>query len=170
MIEKIYTMKTRKERQHKWDVRFLELAKFISTWSQDPSTKVGAVVVDANRVVRGMGYNGFPRGVNDTPERYNEREVKYQFVVHAEVNCCINSIGDIKGGTMYVYPTLMAPPVCPECCKMVIQYGISRLVCYAGPTSDRWQDMAHISETMLKEAGVVVDTIELEELHEDSKG
>src|ERR1051326_2813900 len=58
------------ERKEKWDRRFLELAKHVSSWSKDPSTKVGAVIVDANRRVVATGYNGFPRGVEDTPERY----------------------------------------------------------------------------------------------------
>ena len=155
----IYHSALKRANQLKWDKWFLGLAQYVSTASKDPSTKVGAVIVDENRIVRGMGYNGFPRGVDDSPERYNERELKYKLVVHAEVNACVNSIGNIKGGTIYVWPTLMVPNVCPECCKVVIQSGIRRVVGYEGPTNERWQSMAEISSMMLKEAGVAVDMV-----------
>lgn len=154
----IYTTKQRRIRQEKWDHRFLELAKHVAQWSRDPSTKVGAVIVDEFLTVKGMGYNGFPRGVEDKPERYNDRETKYKFVVHAEVNALINA-GVARGCTMYVWPTLMKPPVCPECCKAVIQHGIHRLVCYDFTTTGRWQDMAGISNAMLIEAGVHISVI-----------
>ena len=157
----LYTTRYRKERQLKWDRRFLELAKHVASWSQDPSTKVGAIVVDEFLTVKGMGYNGFPRGVKDTPARYEDRETKYQYVVHAELNALINANSSVRGCTLYVWPTLMIPPVCPECCKSVIQFGIRRLVCYEGFTTDRWQTMAGISNSMLVEARVIVDTITL---------
>ena len=139
---------------HKWDLRFLELAQHISSWSKDPSTKVGAVIADPNNVVCGMGYNGFPRGVKDYPERYNTRELKYQYIVHAELNAILNANVPLHGCTIYVWPTLMIPAVCPECCKSVIQAGIKEVVCLSGDTSPRWQAMAEISRSMLQEAGV----------------
>ena len=61
----------------KWDVRFLELAKHISLWSKDPSTQVGCVVVGPDREIRSTGFNGLPRGLEDTEERLNNREIKY---------------------------------------------------------------------------------------------
>lgn len=67
--------------QEKWDRRFLELAKQVSTWSKDPSTKVGAVLVNEDKHVVGMGFNGFPVGVADTEERLNNRELKYKMIV-----------------------------------------------------------------------------------------
>jgi dCMP deaminase len=160
----IYTAKQRRERQRKWDLRFLELAKHVASWSQDPSTKVGAIVVDEFLTVKGMGYNGFPRGVKDTPDRYNDRDTKYKFVVHAEVNALINANSSVRGCTMYVWPTLMQPPACPECCKSIIQHGIQRMVCYDNPTTGRWQDMAAISQTMLSEAGIKISPITPEEV------
>jgi len=160
----IYTAKKRQIRQSKWDHRFLELAKHVASWSQDPSTKVGAIVVDAAMTVKGMGYNGFPRGVHDAPERYADRETKYKFVVHAEVNALINANSSVRGCTLYVWPTLMFPPVCPECCKSVIQHGIRRIVCYHNPNpSGRWQDMADFSKKMLDESGVIYSAIELDD-------
>ena len=156
----IYTAKKRRVRRAKWDLRFLELAKHVASWSLDPSTKVGAVVVDEFLTVKGMGYNGFPRGVQDTPERYQDRQTKYQFVVHAEVNALINANSSVRGCTLYVWPTLMIPPACPECCKSIIQHGINRIVCYNTPTTGRWQDMAEISQTMLTEAELVISMID----------
>jgi dCMP deaminase len=156
----IYKLKHKVKRQRKWDLRFLELAKHVASWSQDPSTKVGAIVVDEFLTVKGMGYNGFPRGVHDSPERYADRETKYKFVVHAEVNALINANSSVRGCTLYVWPTLMFPPVCPECCKSVIQHGIHRLVCYENLTPQgRWQDLADFSKKMLAESGMIVSAI-----------
>ena len=68
----------------KWDLRFIELAKHISGWSKDPSTKVGCVVVGEDREIRSTGFNGFPRGIDDNPERLANRETKYPLICHAE--------------------------------------------------------------------------------------
>lgn len=132
------------ERQEKWDRRFLELAKFVSTWSKDPSTQVGAVIVDQNRIVVGMGYNGFPRGVNDDEYRYNDREAKYKLIVHAEQNAIINAGHRAVGATIYVYPAFGKPPLCSTCAKSVIQAGIVRVVGYEPEVDSeraaRWAD------------------------------
>lgn len=146
----------------KWDVRFLKLAEFYASFSKDPSTKVGAVIIDPKTHIElGSGYNGFPRGVCDYPERYADRETKYKFVVHAEVNACINTNGNgnLKGGTLYIYPTLSIPAVCSECAKIVIQCGIKRVVFWDTPVSDRWQASAEISRIMFTEAGVKMSAI-----------
>lgn len=143
----------------KWDNRFIELAKHISSWAKDPSTKVGAVIVDEDKIVCGMGYNGFPRGVKDLQERYDVRELKYQLIVHAEVNAILNANKSLHGCTIYVWPTLMIPGVCPECCKAVIQSGIKEVVTLQGETQERWQEKASISRMMLQEAGVRIRTI-----------
>lgn len=140
--------------RNKWDHRFIELAEHIAQWSKDPSTKVGAVIVDKRNIVRGMGYNGFPRGVRDTPDRYNNREVKYRFVVHAELNAILNANSSVTDCRIYIWPTLMVPNICPECCKSVIQSGITEVIGLKGKTEERWQEMAHISEAMLREASI----------------
>ena len=141
----------------KWDRRFLEFAKHISTWSKDPSTKVGAVLVQDKFVV-GIGYNGFPRGVEDIAERLNDRETKYAMVVHAEANAILMAGDKSKGATLYVYPTFVLPPICSECCKLVIQSGIRQVVGYKpDPNSERakrWLDSIKISQIMCQEAGV----------------
>lgn len=145
--------------QNTWDRRFLELAKHVSTWSKDPSTKVGAVVVkgDSNLVV-GLGYNGFPRGVIDLDERYANRETKYAMVVHAEANAILAAGSSCKGARLYVYPAFALPPICSECCKLVIQSGITEVVGYEPDPNDprvqRWKESIGMSEIMCREAGV----------------
>ena len=87
----------------KWDQRFLELAKLVSTWSKDPSTKVGAVIAHDRKIIS-VGYNGFPEGVLDTAERYYDRETKYKYMVHAERNALLFANTSVKGMTLYTYP------------------------------------------------------------------
>ena len=111
----------------KWDKRYLELAKEISTWSKDPSTKVGAIAVSDQGGVIAQGYNGFPRGVVDAHSRLLDKETKYKYIVHAEMNCIYNAAYQgscLVGSTMYVHGL----PVCHECAKGIIQSGIIRVV------------------------------------------
>jgi deoxycytidylate deaminase len=77
------------------DERYLALAKEVSTWSKDPSTQVGAVTVGSKKEVLSQGFNGFPRNIKDTDERYNNRETKYKFVVHAEMNAIYKRLGQL---------------------------------------------------------------------------
>jgi dCMP deaminase len=107
---------------YKWHKRFMDLAEHVAQWSKDPSTKVGAVLVNYNRIVIGVGYNGFPRGVEDTEERYADRPTKYALVVHAEMNAIANATESVKGSTLYV---TLAP--CNECMKMIAQHGITTI-------------------------------------------
>lgn len=134
-----------------WDGRFWDLASHVAGWSKDPSTQVGAVVVNNNRQVLGMGYNGFPRGVNDDPERYNNRETKLMFVAHAERNALDNTFTSSEGATLYstLYP-------CTDCAKGIIQRGIKRVVT-AAPSEAAWHRFnCEVSKTMFEEAGVEV--------------
>ena len=147
-----------RERINIWDRRFIELARHVSSWSKDPSTKVGAVIVGPNRLVVGIGYNGFPRGVLDSEDRLNDREQKYAMVVHAEANAIIMAGDKAKGSTLYVYPSFVLPPICNECCKLVIQSGIKEVVGYEPDPNEerakRWQKSIEVSQQMCKEAGV----------------
>lgn len=148
----------------KWDRRFLELAKHVSTWSRDPSTQVGAVLVNDLKQVVGMGYNGFARGVEDSEERYNVREVKYQFVVHAEVNAILQAGHEARGSTLYVYPSFMLPPICADCAKAAIQAGIAGIVGYTPDESDprvqRWADSISVAGEMWNEVGLPIRAYE----------
>lgn len=143
----------------KWDRKYLELAKHVANnWSKDPSTKVGAIVVNYDFHQEFIGYNGFPRGVDDTEERYANRELKYKMVVHAEVNA-ISKAGHLaRGATLYVYPSFSLPPICSDCCKVAIQQGIKEVVGYIADPDDprvkRWEESIALSRVMLGEAGI----------------
>ena len=103
---------------------------------------------------RALGYNGFPRGVKDSEERYANRELKYRLVMHAEMNTILNA-NKTRGCRMYVYPTLMMPAACPECAKAIVQSGITELVYYHKENvEDRWQVMADATKILLEEGGV----------------
>ncbi|QKQ23797.1 dCMP deaminase family protein [Candidatus Ruthia endofausta] len=137
----------------KWDERYLSLAKEVSTWSKDSSTQVGAVTVGRKKEVLSQGFNGFPRGIHDTDERYNDRETKYKFVVHAEMNAIYNvtySGTSLNGATLYVYGL----PICAECAKGIIQVGIKRVVIEKSKELDNWNQSVELSQEMFTEAGV----------------
>jgi dCMP deaminase len=104
----------------------MKLAREISTWSKDPSSKIGAVIVNDDRRILATGYNGFPKGIEDTEERLNDREQKYPRIVHAEMNVIYNATYSgvsLDGAKLYVYGL----PVCNECAKGIIQVGIKEV-------------------------------------------
>jgi dCMP deaminase len=132
-----------------WHKRFLDLCEHVATWSKDPSTKLGSVIVDDKKRIVSVGYNGFPRGVEDFEERYEDRPTKYLFVAHAERNALDNAPMMVDNCTMYV--TLLP---CNECAKSIIQKGITKVVTYRPTREDvfNW----NITLTMFNEAGVDV--------------
>ena len=137
---------------NKWDSRFLGLAKEISTWSKDPSRKIGCIAV-RDRKILATGYNGFPKGIEDLKVRYDDREQKYHFVVHAEMNTIYNAAENgisLKGSTLYIYGL----PVCSECAKGIIQAGVERVVVFSKETPDRWVDSIAKTTELFEEAGV----------------
>lgn len=138
-----------------WDARFLELARHISGWSKDPSTKVGCVVVGPDREIRSTGFNGFPRGIEDNVARLANRETKYPLVCHAEENAIMHAarIGvALKGCVAYV-----TWPPCTRCARSLIQAGIREIVYPADLViPERWVDDFRISTEMLSEAGLLV--------------
>jgi dCMP deaminase len=148
----------------KWDRRFLQLAKEVSTWSKDPSVGVGAVLVNDLKQVVGMGYNGFARGVADTEERLNDRETKLKLVVHAEVNAILQAGHAARGSTIYVYPSFMLPPICHDCCKTAIQAGVAGIVGYipdeSNPRVQRWKDSIAVARGMWEETGRFIRSYE----------
>ncbi|CAC9531036.1 dCMP deaminase (EC 3.5.4.12) [uncultured Gammaproteobacteria bacterium] len=138
---------------NKWDERYLSLAKEIATWSKDPSTQVGAVIVGSKKEVLSQGFNGFPRNINDSDERYNDRKTKYKFVVHAEMNAIYNATysgTSLDGATLYVYGL----PICSECAKGIIQVGIKKVVVKKSKELDCWNDSFKLSKAMFDEASV----------------
>lgn len=135
----------------KWNKRFLDLAQMISTWSKDPSTQVGAVLVDNKRRVIGVGYNGLSRKITDTVERYADRSVKYEIIVHAEINAILNSIVSPAGATLY-----STFPPCPRCAAVIIQAGIAKIVYPKDSMNDRWKEAQELSLILFVEAGIPV--------------
>jgi len=135
----------------KWHRRFLKLAAHVATWSKDPSTQVGCVLVNSKRQVVGMGYNGFPRGVEDGKERYGDRPTKYEMVVHAEANALLNAVGSVEGCLAYV-----THRPCASCSGLLIQSGVRSIITNPTPPglAERFKDSFKISEIMLREARV----------------
>lgn len=148
----------------KWDMRFLNMAMLVASWSKDPSTKCGAVIVRPDRSIAGVGYNGFPRGVPDLDEHLNDRPEKYGRVVHAEVNAILAAKENLRECTLYTWPANRAPS-CDRCTAVVIQAGIKRVVhvstWYTG-FADRWAEATARSLDMYQAAGVSVVAYEME--------
>ena len=145
----------------KWDKRFFDLAKEYSTWSKDPSTKVGSIAVDpiSKRILSG-GYNGFPRGMDDNEERLNDRTLKYLYVVHAEKNMIYNATLSgisLNGSHIYVYGL----PVCSECAKGLIQVGVKKVFIQESSIlkNEFWHDSWKASKLMFLECGVEVEVV-----------
>ena len=132
----------------KWSERFMHLAEHVATWSKDPSTQVGCVIVDKHNRVVSLGFNGFPRGIKDLVNRYEDKETKYLFVAHAERNALDNAPLSVEGCTLY---SPLLP--CNECAKSIIQKGITKVVSYE-PTEDRPYLRWDITKQMFLEAGV----------------
>jgi dCMP deaminase len=145
--------------QEVWDKRFLSMAKFVSEWSKDPSTKVGAVIVTPENVVVSIGYNGFAQSMPDVMKHYSNREEKYSRIVHSETNAIVLARKDLRDHTIYV--TL---PPCDRCAVTIIQAGITRVVCPeavdAGVAS-RWQKDFEKASQYFEESGVIFDKIGL---------
>ena len=144
----------------KWDRRFLELAKHISEWSKDPSTKVGAVAIKDRRILA-TGYNGFPRGVRDQQERLLNREQKLLRTVHAEANIIAQAAQhgtNLTNATIYIWPFLP----CNACCSLLIQAGITRVVVPHKEIPERWRESFLTSTEMLREAQVQLYKLNLD--------
>jgi len=147
-----------------WNQRYLNIAKQIASWSKDPSTKVGAVIVGDKNQIISQGYNGFPRGFKDSLDRLYNRETKYKFTIHAEANALYNALYNgvsVNGTTIYVHGL----PVCVECAKAIIQSGIKRVV-YDSLPKENWKQSNEDALKLFSEAGVDVVYEELEELKE----
>lgn len=142
----------------KWDSRFLDLARTVASWSKDPSTQTGAVVVRPDRTVAALGYNGFPRGCDDSDTLYADRETKYARIVHCEMNAILSAREPLHGYTLYTVPFL----TCERCAAHVIQAGIRRVVAPACPEHlrDRWEASFVATRKLYGEAGVVCEEVE----------
>jgi dCMP deaminase len=145
----------------KWDRRFVELARHIAAWSKDPSTQVGCVVVGSDREIRSTGFNGLPRGIEDSFARLNDRELKYPLICHAEENAIMHAarVGvSLRGCVAYV-----TWPPCTRCARSLVQAGVQQIVYPdALQIPERWLSDFEMSDALLREAGVVVRTVPME--------
>ncbi len=144
----------------KWHKRYLKLAQEVASWSKDPSTKIGAVAIGEKGQVLAQGYNGFPRDVNDTPERYSNRELKYKYVVHAEQNLIYNATYNgvsLDGAVLYV----VGLPICSECAKAIIQVGIRQVVMPDQEVPEHWSESWNFTQSLFRESGVEWIMIEI---------
>ena len=141
----------------KWNYRFLELAELIATWSKDPSTKTGAVVVGPGKEIRATGYNGLVRGVNDNISERMERPTKYDFFEHAERNAIYNAC--LTGTSLRDCTIFCTLTPCTDCARAIIQAGIKEVITYeyktdANDPKNTWRDKLNYSAEMFAEAGV----------------
>lgn len=139
---------------NKWDSRFLRLAEHISKWSRDPSTQTGAVITRPDKTICSVGYNGFPINMEDASELYNNRNEKYDRIIHCEMNAVINAKEKLNGYTLYVWPFIS----CSRCAVHMIQCGIARVVSLS-PSKDalsRWEGSFDRTRSYFKECNVEV--------------
>ncbi len=135
-------------------LKFFAVAEAVEGMSKDRSTKVGCAIIDDDFNVLSLGYNGFPRGVNDSVEERHERPTKYKFVVHSETNAICNAA---RKGTSLKDSTLIVTSLfpCSNCSGAIIQAGIKRIITSL-PNNERWIEDAEISKVLFEESGVEV--------------
>ena len=149
-------MKDTSTLSNKWDKRYMGIAREVSTWSKDPSRQIGAVAVGEKGQILAQGYNGFPRGIKDSEERYSDREKKYKYVVHAEMNCIYNASWNgvsLNNSIFYVYGL----PVCSECAKGLIQVGVKKVVVQVPNQISipiHWLKHEKTTKELFREAGI----------------
>ena len=141
-----------------WDEYFMGIAYLSAMRSKDPSTQVGACIIDEDKKIIGLCYNGFPIGSNDDEMPWNKEgeflDTKYPYVVHAELNAILNSIKSLKNCTIYVthFP-------CNECAKAIVQSGIKKVIYFSDKHKDK--DSTKASRRILENAGLEVKKVEV---------
>jgi dCMP deaminase len=144
-----------------WDYRFLELALVVSSWSKDPSTKTGAVIVGPDRGVVSVGFNGFPAGMPDSPELYEDRTEKYSRIIHCEVNALLFAGRPIPpSSVLYTVPFMS----CDRCVVQMLQAGIRRFVAPLATADklERWGDAFNRTRKYILECGGEFAEVKLE--------
>lgn len=150
-----------------WDEYFMGLAHLSALRSKDPNTQVGACIVDKNKRVVAIGYNGMPYGCDDDLYPWEREgdlvETKYPYVVHAELNAILNARTSPRDCTLYVslFP-------CNECAKALIQSGIKEVVYESDKYAD--QDLTKVSRKMMSDAGINLRKIDHPVVVELKKG
>jgi dCMP deaminase len=145
-----------------WKEYFRNIAHQVKLKSKDEKTQIGAVIVGEDNEIVSTGYNSFPRGIIDDISERQERPEKYFWFEHAERNAIYNAarIGvSTKGTTMYL--TCGIP--CADCCRGIINAGITTIVCEvgdAGAKGPKWEESGKRSLQMFNEAGVKIQYYE----------
>ena len=143
-----------------WDEYFMGIALLAAKRSKDPSTQVGACIVNENKKIMSMGYNGFPIGCDDDDFPWDREgecsyDTKYPYVCHAELNAILNNRGgSLEGCSIYV---ALFP--CCECAKAIIQSGIKKVLYISDKYAD--SDSTRASKRMMDAAGVEYKKIEI---------
>ena len=136
-----------------FDEWVLECAEAVSKRSRDPSTKVGCVIVRADKSFAAVGYNGFPRSMEDRPEWYETRAEKYDRVVHAEMNALAAMKETAIGCIVYI-----THPPCKECAKFLAAHGVAKVVWrHHEGISDRFDTTR--SEEILRDCGIEIAVV-----------
>lgn len=155
----------------RWDKHFLASAALTAKMSKDPSTKIGAIIVGPDKEVRSSGFNGFPRGILDSDDRLNNRELKYKLVVHAEMNAVLAAarVGiPLKGCTIYVADSERRMGGCPciRCTVECLQAGIETFVGWGPLPQPRWPgdwlEDSLMARSLIEEAGAIYREVEKE--------
>lgn len=138
-----------------WDEYFMTLALLTAKRSKDPSTQVGACIVDDENKVVSIGYNGMPRHCDDTKltwEKGEDLNNKYLYVCHAEFNAILNTRDGSHLNGCRIYVTLFP---CNECAKAIIQTGIKKVIYLSNKYEDQLSTRA--SKRLFEVAGVEVE-------------
>lgn len=142
-----------------WDRRFMDLARHVGHWSKDKSRQVGCVVVGPDNSIRAIGFNGFPRGLNDELDERHHRPAKYLWTEHAERNAIYSAARSgvsLAGSKMYLpwFP-------CADCARAIVQAGIVELIAIPPDMADpQWGRGFAVSLELLNEAGVTIRYME----------
>jgi dCMP deaminase len=145
-----------------WKEYFRNIAHQVKLKSKDKYTQIGAVIVGKDNEIVSTGYNSFPRGINDNLSCRQDRPEKYYWFSHAETNAIVNCarIGVSTNGTT-MYLTCGIP--CADCCRSIINAGISKVVCEVGNVGamgPKWEESGKRSLEMFNEAGVIIEYYE----------
>lgn len=138
-----------------WPGRYASLAQTISKWSKDPSTQVGAVIFRTDGSIISMGYNGFPRGINDAPNLLNDRDTKLALTIHAEENALLSA--GRNGTPTHGASIAVTHHPCAACAAKLVQAGITSVHYLGNPDFEaRWAPQLKLARAVLEEAGVRV--------------
>lgn len=137
-----------------WIKRFVTLAAHISTWSKDPSTQCGAVIIRPNYTICSVGFNGFPRKMSDDSRLYDNKEYKHSAVIHAEMNALMVAPEPVKGYWLFMFPIMP----CDRCAVHLIQAGITRVMAPKAESTPNMGDLPYrMARKHFADAGVKLD-------------